>query len=218
MNTWIIIPVKPLKRAKSRLASALTAEQRYEFAVLMFRQVLAVAKSVAGIAGVLVISRDTQALAIARDAGVKTIQESSPSELNPALHRATEMVKLWRAEASLILPADLPFLTVGDVEALLALGQSLSQGIVVATDKDRDGTNAMLVKPPDVIGFHYGDGSFSRHTVLAQMAGVEVREYASETIALDIDTIDDLHTYNRMVLSGAYGQALHPFMPNIPAT
>jgi 2-phospho-L-lactate guanylyltransferase len=218
MNTWVIIPVKPLKRAKSRLADALTAEQRHEFAALMYRQVLAVAQAAQGIAGILVISRDTQALAIARDAGVKTIQESSPSELNPALHRAMGVAKLWRAESTLILPADLPFLTVTDLEAILALGRDLQEGMVIATDKDRDGTNAMLVKPPDVIAFEYGDGSFSRHMASAQAVGVEVREYASETIALDIDTVDDLHAYNRMVLSGAYGQALHPFLPNIPAT
>ncbi len=217
MSVWVIVPVKPLKRAKSRLSSVLSAEQRFEFAEAMYRQVLSVVLQAQSVAGVLVISRDTKALSIARDMGVKTIQESSPSDLNPALHRATQMAKLWRADATLILPVDLPFLTVNDVDQMVGMGRGEDPCIVIATDREKDGTNAMLIRPPDLIGFQYGDGSFIRHVSAAREQKAKVYIYASDTISLDIDVVADLNTYNEIVLSGQYGQSLAPFLPKLSA-
>jgi len=54
----------------------------------MFRHSLEVMTSVKQIAGVLVVSRDTKALAIAHDYHVKTVLESGAPELNAALLRA----------------------------------------------------------------------------------------------------------------------------------
>ena len=88
MSLWAIIPVKPLKNAKSRLSPVLLPEQRYELAQAMLRHVLSVTTAVKSVTGVLVISRDTKALAIAREFGAKTLQEGTLSNLNPALLRA----------------------------------------------------------------------------------------------------------------------------------
>jgi 2-phospho-L-lactate/phosphoenolpyruvate guanylyltransferase len=214
MNTWAVIPVKPLKRAKSRLADVLSKEQRAEFAEMMYRQVLQVVMSADCLNGVIVISRDTEALAIARDFGAKTIQESSKSDLNPALRRATEMVKLWRADAILILPADLPFVSLTDVDQLVTLGRSMREpSIVIATDDAQDGTNAMLVRPPSLFDYNYGDGSFTKHVTSAREIGASVQIYESETIKLDIDVPADLDRYNEMVQSGLYTSNLTPFLP-----
>jgi 2-phospho-L-lactate/phosphoenolpyruvate guanylyltransferase len=214
MNTWAVIPVKPLKRAKSRLADVLSKEQRAEFAEMMYRQVLQVVMSADCLNGVIVISRDTEALAIARDFGAKTIQESSKSDLNPALRRATEMVKLWRADAILVLPADLPFVSLADVDQLVTMGRSMKEpSIVIATDDAQDGTNAMLVRPPSLFDYNYGDGSFAKHIASAREIGASVQVYESETIKLDIDVPADLDRYNQMVDSGLYTSNLTPFLP-----
>lgn len=215
MSVWAVIPVKPLNRAKSRLAEVLSAEQRYLFALAMYQQVLRVASSVRQLSGVLVISRDTKALALAREQNARTIQETSSSELNPALTRATEMAKFLRASAVLILPADLPFITSEDVEKMVEMGRS-EPCVVIATDRDKDGTNAMLVRPTGLFPYSYGDGSFVRHVASARGAGAAVQIYQSDTIALDIDVPADLHTYNQMVLSGKVQLPnLTPFLPDI---
>ncbi len=215
MSVWAIIPVKPLNRAKSRLAEVLSAEQRHLFALAMYQQVLRVAVSVPQLAGIVVISRDTKALAIAREHNVRTIQETSSSELNPALNRATEMARFLRAGAVLILPADLPFITKEDVEKMLEMGRK-EPCVVIATDYDKDGTNAMLVRPPSLFPYSYGDGSFSRHVEAARAAGATVKIYQSETIALDIDVPEDLHAYNQILLSGRFQSPnLTPFLPDI---
>ena len=203
MSLWAIVPVKPLKNAKSRLSAVLSAEQRYQLAGAMFRHVLSVVTTVPEVSGVLVISRDTKALAIAREMGAKTIQESAISDLNPALMRATMIVKSWRVDGVLILPADLPFVQADDIQALIGLRKDRS--IVIATDHNGDGTNALLVCPPGLMQIDYGPGSYQRHIASAKGAGIEVITYHSERLASDIDVPGDLDLYQRIRSGGSFG-------------
>jgi 2-phospho-L-lactate/phosphoenolpyruvate guanylyltransferase len=194
MNIWAIVPIKPFNKAKSRLAKALHPEQREHIAETMFRRTVSVLTSVKDIRGVLVISRDTKVLAIARDLGAHTVQESGEPELNAALLRASQVAGLQHANGVLILPADLPLVTADDVQQLLYLGR-YHHSVVLAPDRNEDGTNAMVVVPPGFIPFSYGSGSFARHLKLAQDAQATVQVYRSETLSLDIDTPEDLAIY-----------------------
>ncbi|MBE2270134.1 MAG: 2-phospho-L-lactate guanylyltransferase [Anaerolinea sp.] len=197
MSIWAIIPVKPLSRAKSRLANVLSPQEREQLAETLFRRVVTVVKSVPAIAGTLVISRDTRVMSIARDLGVNTVQESGNLELNMALMRATQVVKGWRSEAVLILPADLPLVAAEDVTALIGLGMD-DHSMVIATDSHEDGTNALLIRPPGLIPYTYGPGSFGRHIQAAEEIGANVTVYRSERLMLDIDTPADLEQYYRL--------------------
>ena len=161
MSIWAIIPVKPLSRSKSRLESALSPEERRQLSEMMFRRVLTAVKAAPQVSGTLVISRDTHALAIARDLGAHSVQESGAPELNNALMRATQVVGGWRGGAVLILPADLPLITPEDVSGISELGQE-ALTVVIATDNHEDGTNAMLIRPPGLIPYAYGPGSYQR--------------------------------------------------------
>ncbi len=191
MSIWVIIPVKPLNRAKSRLADVLTPEARARLSEFMFRRVLSAVKEVKTLAGVLVISRDQHALAIARDHGALTVQESGNPELNTALTRATQVVMGWRGSAVLILPADLPLLTGEDVAAIVDLGKQ-NNTMVIATDAARDGTNALFTRPPGMVNYMYGVGSFGNHVAQAKAVGAQVKLYESERVALDVDMPSDL--------------------------
>lgn len=213
MSLWVIIPVKPLNRAKSRLSDVLSPEQRYEFATTLLRNVLAVTAKAPQVTGTLVISRDTKALAIAREMGAKSVQESNRSDLNPALSRATEVVRAWGGDAVLILPADLPFITVDDIENIIDMGMD-TPSVVIATDREQDGTNALLVRPAGLIPYSYGKGSFSRHVDAARKTGAGLHYYLADTMMLDIDVPADLEQYNRLVSTGQY-TFLPPFIPEI---
>ncbi len=196
MSTWVIVPVKPLQRAKSRLANVLSPEQRLLLAERMLRHVLQVVRTVPQILGTLVISRDSRVLAIAREYGLRTVQESGAPELNAALGRATQVVAEWGGESVLVLPADLPLLEAADLGKMIDLGAD-TPSVVIATDEQRDGTNALFMRPPGAIGFAYGEGSFARHCDLARDAGIQVREYHSDCLSLDIDVASDLEQYYR---------------------
>lgn len=213
MSLWVIVPVKPLNRAKSRLATVLSAERRFEFAQVMLKHVLGVATSVPQVTGTLVISRDTKALAIARDFGARTVQEGSDSNLNAALRRATEVVRVWGAEAILILPADLPFLRSEDIRGMIQLGMEAST-VVIAADVLGDGTNALMVRPPGLIEYSYGPNSYTLHMEAAEKAGASVRRYSSPSLMLDVDVPHDLDEYNNTIM-GDTQSLLPPFWPDI---
>ena len=197
MGVWVIIPVKPLNQAKTRLSQILTPEQRQHLAETMLRHVLGVVQHVPQLMGTLVISRDNKALAIAREYGARTVQESGAPELNSALMRATQVIGRMNASAILILPADLPLIVPEDVQGIIHKGES-EPSIVIATDQHNDGTNALFIRPPGMIDYAYGAGSFRRHIEKAREVGADVHIYQSERLSLDIDMPADLKFYTEL--------------------
>ncbi|MFN8378562.1 MAG: 2-phospho-L-lactate guanylyltransferase [Anaerolineae bacterium] len=196
MSVWTIVPVKPLTRAKSRLAAVLSPSERVELAEKLLRHTLETVQQVPEITGVLVISRDNKALALAREVGAHTVQESGMPELNNALMRATQVVNAWRGGAVLILPADLPLVAPEDLREIVLLGVD-DPSVVIAPDRARDGTNALLVRPAGLIPYAYGPGSFHRHLELAHATSARTQVYESERLMLDIDVPADLDLYRQ---------------------
>lgn len=211
MSIWAIIPVKPLRLAKSRLSGILTPEERQVFAEAMLRHVLNVIQAVPQITGTLVISRDNHALALAREYGAKTVQESGAPELNAALMRATSIIASWRSEAVLVLPADLPLIAVEDVHNIIDLAEG-NESMVISTDRNKDGTNALFIRPPGLIEYAYGEGSYRRHAMMARDAGATVNVYESVRMLQDIDLPEDIENYYRMIQRGGYQDILPDFV------
>lgn len=208
MSVWAIIPVKPLRLAKSRLASVLTPEQRQRFAETMLRHVLSITREVPLVTGTLVISRDNRVLTIAREYGAKTVQESGQPELNSALMRATHIIASWRSEAVLILPADLPLVEPQDIDGLIRAAGYQQNTVVLATDRNKDGTNALFMRPPGLIDYAYGPGSYHRHAVMARDAGASVILYESERLVYDIDLPEDIANFYRVLRRRDYDASL----------
>ena len=88
MTLWAIVPVKPLRRGKSRLAGTLSEDERTELNRSLLQNTLKTFADLREVEEVLVISRDPQALAIARQHGARTVREDGQPELNTALRRA----------------------------------------------------------------------------------------------------------------------------------
>ncbi len=197
MSVWAIVPVKPLSRAKSRLAGVLSAEQRQYLATQLLLRTVRLLLPLPHIQGVLVISRDTQALAMARDLGAQTVQESGAPELNNALLRATQASRVWGSEAVLVVPADIPLLSAEDIGMVVDMGR-YHNSVVLVPDRREQGTNLLLVRPPGIIPYAFGENSFNRHQYYAREAGATVLVHRSERASLDIDTPDDLARYGEL--------------------
>lgn len=198
MNTWAVVPVKPFNRAKSRLSAILDAKQREAFSRAMLERTLTVLKQVQGISGVLVISRDSDAITLARRLEVQTVQESGTPELNAALTRATNVLATWNARGILVLASDMPLLRAEDIEGMLELAR-VSPVVAVASDRRKEGTNALLVRPPGLIPYRYGEKSFEKHIAEARALGVDVHIYHSPALELDIDIPEDLQLYRSIL-------------------
>jgi 2-phospho-L-lactate/phosphoenolpyruvate guanylyltransferase len=194
IKQWAILPVKPFKQAKTRLSAVLSPEEREALAITLFQRSVGLLTSIRQFAGVLVVSRDPEALKMARLCGAQTLTETGQPELNHALRRASEVVMGLGATGIFIMPVDLPFVTAQDIEQMLYMGR-FRKTAVIAPDGKRDGTNSMYLTPPNLIPLSYGEGSFARHMALAEGAGARALVYESPRLSLDIDTPADLDVY-----------------------
>jgi len=191
LTTVAVVPVKPLRRGKSRLAGVLSVEERALLNRYLFTRTLEILRAVPAIEQVLVVSRDSAALALAREHGAHTLQEQSDSRLNLALRRAVAILRPALVSTILVLPADLPLLSVEDVRALLE-ARPQPRGLAIAPNATGTGTNGLAVAPPDAIEFAYGEDSFHKHLALAEKAGLPVAIVRRTGLARDLDYPQDL--------------------------
>lgn len=191
MTLWAIVPVKPLRRGKSRLAEVLTPEERADLNSRLLAHTLETLTAIPEIEHVLVVSRDPGALAMARDYGARTVMEHGDAQLNVALTRATIVAKNYATRGVLIVPADLPLITPEDIQALIGLMKD-PPVVVIAPDRRREGTNALLVNPAGLIDYDFGPGSFQKHCAQAVAAGARLEVFDLPSLALDVDLPEDL--------------------------
>lgn len=191
MTLWAIVPVKPLRRGKSRLAKILTEDERTDLNRRLLTHTLETLSEIPEIEHVLVVSRDQGALSMAREHGARTVQEKGAPHLNVALTRATVVAKEYATRGVLIVPADLPLVTPDDVRVMLGKVKD-PPVVIVAPDRHREGTNALLVCPAGLIEYDFGPGSFKRHCERAQTAGARLEIVELDSLALDMDVPEDL--------------------------
>ena len=202
MTIWAIVPVKPLRRGKSRLSAILTPSEREELNARLLTHTITTLCALPEIERVLVVSRDQEALAMARELGAHTVQEKGTPELNMALTRATAVAKVYTSRGILIVPADLPLLTPQDVRILLSHAQAHEPPVVVISpDRHYQGTNALLVYPAGLIEYNFGPDSFQSHCERARQAGAHLEIVDLPSLGLDVDMPEDLELVREVLES-----------------
>ena len=191
MTLWAIVPVKPMRLGKSRLAPVLSEEERATLNRQLLARTVETLKSVPELEQVLVVSRDSAALALARKHGARTVLEDDESHLNTALTRATFVARRFNTHGILVLPADLPLLRAEDVRTLLEAARH-SPAVIVVPDRKREGTNALVITPPGLIPYRFGPGSFRQHCDLAKEAGAHLEVLELPSLTIDLDWPEDL--------------------------
>jgi 2-phospho-L-lactate guanylyltransferase len=193
----VVVPVRSLTGGKARLGEALDAEERESLILGMLEHELAVLADWGGAAAVLVVSADPGVLAVADDAGVRSLRQIH-GDLNEAILQARAVSMADGATALLVLPADLPGLETGSLEHLVgaadaALAAGGGQALVAIAPADaRSGTNALLLAPPDAVEPCFGVGSLENHLRAAAAAGASVQIVVDGGFGFDLDTPEDL--------------------------
>ncbi len=195
MTLWAIVPVKPLRRGKSRLSGVLSGEKRAALNKNLLIHTLDTITKSPKLEQVLVVSRDPEALAIARFHGARTVLEDGTPHLNIAITRATAVSRMYSVAGVLILPADLPQITPEDVDVMVDAAR-FAPSIVIAPDHRRQGTNALLVKPPGLLTYEFGPNSFQKHVKQAEEKGADVQVVELPSLAHDVDFPEDLAFLN----------------------
>jgi 2-phospho-L-lactate guanylyltransferase len=183
-----VIPLKAIADGKTRLAGALSPADRALLLRRTFDRVVAAVAAADLVAGALVVVGDAEGAGWAADVGLAWLPEpAGGGGLNAALDEADRHLG---DRPTLVVPADLPLVGSGDVDAVVA-ALPPGGGVVIAPTSD-GGTGALLRSPGRAIAPCYGPGSALAHAAAAAAAGLPCRTLWIPGLALDLDSPGDL--------------------------
>jgi 2-phospho-L-lactate guanylyltransferase len=184
MNVFAVVAVDGLGSVQN-----LTREKRKALTVAMLEDVLNAIKA-SKIRNILVVSPDSTVKQVTDKFKFSYLSPKQTAS-NSALKEAVEWCMKRKADSVLILPADIPLLSSGDVDKLVELGSENPS--VVLSPSMNGGINALLLNPPDVIPASFGKDGFFANVKAAIDKNVPVRFHASREIMMNVDSEDDLN-------------------------
>jgi 2-phospho-L-lactate/phosphoenolpyruvate guanylyltransferase len=207
MSALAILPIKSFTEAKQRLANELNPGPRRALAEAMFSDVLIALRRARSVESILVVSSDHGAQQIAGGHGARVLEEHSATGHSEAALLGIAYAVEANTPRVLLVPGDCPLLDPAELDELLGRPVPARSALIVP-DRHGTGTNALLLTPPGALRPSFGPGSCARHVANAQQEGCtpEVVEVAS--LALDVDTPEDL-TALRAALESSHGRAAH---------
>jgi 2-phospho-L-lactate guanylyltransferase len=137
---------------------------------------------------VVLVSESASLGTLAQSCGIERLNIPALG-MRGAARAALERVSAEGCRHALVLPADLPLLRTADLEALV---RAADADVVIAPDRHRIGTNALVLSPPLVLTPRFGGASFTAHRAAARRAGLRTRTVVRRGIAFDIDVDSDL--------------------------
>ena len=188
-----LVPVRSFRNGKTRLASALTPEERAAIGRRMLARVAGAAAESDVVDAVVVISPDPEVLdaAVTLGPGIVPLPQAADAfGLNGAIDQGRAWAERRGAAALLVLFGDLPLLTAHDVRAMVRLDAP----VVVAPDRHGTGTNALLLRlNPEsaAFTFQFGQDSFAHHGAEARRLRLTVDVFTTRGTAFDLDTPAD---------------------------
>lgn len=193
---WAVVPVKLIAETKQRLAPLLASPERAALACAMLGDVLSALTQARGLDGVLVVTGDAQAAAIARAAGALVLHDDQNAGTSAAANAAARHLSASGCAGMLVVPADVPLITSVDVERIIAAHRD-APSVTLAPASMDGGTNALACSPPGAIPFCFGDESFARHCDAASALGIEPQIVRLARIGQDIDRPEDVAAFLR---------------------
>jgi 2-phospho-L-lactate guanylyltransferase len=192
LNTFAIVPVKSFENAKSRLGAVLDTHERNQLSALLVKKTICVLKNTSNIDKILLVSPDPRVEKIACRYGATFLREDSDSGVNSAVNKADDFCIASGAEATLVLPIDLPLMIPEDIDIICKSALSDSHCMILCPSYKFDGSNVLLRKPCDIISTSYDANSYPMHVLAAIRKNIKIRVFFLNRLMIDIDTFQDI--------------------------
>ena len=192
MKTFAIVPIKRFENAKTRLSSILDTDDRIRLSLLMLEDTLQILSAVHSLSQLITVSADKRVGEIAVKYGANFLFEEKERGVNSAVALADSYCMKKAADATMVIPHDLPLLDSTDISKACELAENESRCIVICPSLRYDGTNMLLRKPPSIIATFYDADSYNMHVKAAIRLGIPVKRLFSKALMHDIDTPEDV--------------------------
>jgi 2-phospho-L-lactate/phosphoenolpyruvate guanylyltransferase len=190
MSIIAVLPIKGFAHAKQRLAGELDAGPRRALAEAMCADVLVALRRAKLVDEILVVSGDPNAQQLGATNGASVVVDDREGHNVAASLGVARAVELGATRA-LLVPGDCPLLDPAELDGLLSR-EVESPSALIVPDRHGTGTNALLLTPPDSLTPAFGPDSCPRHIANAELAGTHPEVVDVPSLALDIDTPEDL--------------------------
>ena len=195
---FVIIPIKTFENSKNRLKSHLNDTIRMQLCELMAMDVLNAVLKNEEFDKIIIITKEKQAFSKYTNDKIIIIEENEELGINQAIKFAYNQFNIGKSDAVLILHADTPLISKDDINWMSDKLTSHESIAIIAPSLRKDGTNALLVKPANLIKFQFGKNSYEKHLeLLKNKQDLEVLIFENENISLDIDIFEDLIKFNQ---------------------
>ena len=185
-DRWtVIVPLKSSSRGKSRIEVEPALRRR--LAVAMALDTVAACAAATGVLAVLAVIDDpVDGEQLAQLDGVHLHHTTAPG-LNGAIADGLAAAGRYGGGRVAILPADLPSLTAGELDA--ALDAARAHRFAVVADRQGTGTTLLAAATAADLHPHYGPGSLRRHLA----AGAAALQLPVDSgLRRDVDQVSDL--------------------------
>jgi 2-phospho-L-lactate/phosphoenolpyruvate guanylyltransferase len=197
----LVVPIKKLNRAKSRLRGAVPAEEHADLVLALLLDTVTAAAQAHGVRRVLVICEDERIPAALTGTGVEWVDERGLPGLNAALTFGAEYLRTPGSTVG-ALQADLPALRPVDLAAAI---EEADGRRAFCADRPGTGTTLLLATPGEQLHPRFGPGSADAH---AATGAVRVGMKRA-SLRCDVDTAEDLGLATELGL----GKFTLPFAP-----
>lgn len=200
----LIIAVKRLAAAKSRLSTIFDAEVRERVVLAMLVDTITAARAVPTVGSVTVVTPDPIAARAARDLGAAVVADPTgpdhPDPLNNAIRSAYDSVSAWTPNI-VVLQGDLPALRSAELSE--ALDRAALHPRSFIPDRQGTGTAALFAFGVPLNPL-FGAGSAGRH----RDSGAVELSGGWPGLRCDIDTPEDLAAARRLGVGAATAAAI----------
>jgi len=215
-DIWAIVPIKELDGAKQRLAPLLSPAQRRALIEVMMGEVLEAAAGAKSLAGIMVVTLDPQATALARRLGARVVTDGARDGHTGSVTAGLRLLAREGRGGMLTLPADIPAVTAEEIDRVVAAHRP-APSFTISPAHDDLGSNTVICSPPDAVPLRFGDNSYFPHLDAARRCGIEPVIVRQPGIAMDIDHPVDLAMF--LALPQSIGTRTRAFLEEtgIPA-
>ena len=172
MSIWAVLPVRALQGGKQRLAEEFNEQQRVALCRALLNDALSALLGSDYLAGILVVTGDASVMDMAEQAGVTVLKESGEG-LNAAVTEGARWVRDRGADTVLVMHADLPLASSVVIDELIRCHQLITgPHCTLVPDRHEQGTNALVLSPPEAMPFAFGENSLQQHVTIAAQQGL----------------------------------------------
>ncbi|RNJ76635.1 MAG: 2-phospho-L-lactate guanylyltransferase [Nitrosopumilus sp. H13] len=189
MKTAAIIPVKTFSHAKTRLD--LPASQKEELCKIMLEEILHTVSMSPKISEAVIVTGEKEAARIGKKFGATVLEDQRENGVNGAVAIADRYLLESGFDASMVLPQDIPYIKVQDIDFVMN-HMGIPNFAIVVPSRRFDGTNALVRMPVDLMETHYDEGSYKIHLSTAKKYTSNAALVFVRRIMTDVDNIEDL--------------------------